>query len=492
MSAYTLLFSSIVSRHGIRAPYSPLNITECNEYGKYSDRTDFPTFSDWGMSRETYCSQELTEHGKVAVPRMGEYYASLFDSTDNFELECDKLAVFADDSTRDIQTAKLLLEGMDCASVSVTVANESTPNMMPVLSDHYNELNCPLATEEQVAGLYGGDVDALTDAYSAGIDQLTDVIGMNEFNATICNDVYPNYDADGYTHCTLFETGYEWTGTYYQGDFLSPIAYAGYFAEYFMFQYLSNLTPYAFGSLTGDEIAELYAIHVQNMYYGSNIWNARAYGSQQLGYLLASMESFMAGTPVDGVDQPADTTVLLLVSHDFNNFYLQRLLGFDYFSLGFPQNVATTTGSLRFDLWSDDSGDKYVTVTYTAATPDQQRDATDLTQEAPGIAQVVIPGCGDFYCPYETFKDLVLQAIDLNCVEEPLYSTLSSLSASDDKGGDNNNNDDGHPYEDPFIAVTVLLVLVSLISIYYIFIKKKEVLVEHMTSSTSNSVTAWA
>lgn len=43
----------------------------------------------------------------------------------------------------------------------------------------------------------------------------------------------------------------------------------------------------------------------------------------------------------------------MLASHDFNQFYLQRLLGLNYFSYGFPENVATTAGSLRFDLYQD-------------------------------------------------------------------------------------------------------------------------------------------
>ena len=89
--SYALLFSTIVSRHGIRAPFSPPNITECNEYYKYSNLT-FPTFEDWGMTDVTYCDQQLTPHGELVVPRMGEYYRTLYTDPD-FAFSCDKVTV---------------------------------------------------------------------------------------------------------------------------------------------------------------------------------------------------------------------------------------------------------------------------------------------------------------------------------------------------------------------------------------------------------------
>ncbi len=54
---------------------------------------------------------------------------------------------------------------------SYPVNATSYPGMQPVLSDHY-DVGCPLATEEQVNGLYGGDVDALTDMYFDGIQKV--------------------------------------------------------------------------------------------------------------------------------------------------------------------------------------------------------------------------------------------------------------------------------------------------------------------------------
>lgn len=429
-TAYTLLFSTIVSRHGIRAPFSPLGIEECNTYDKYSPY-DFPDYSDWGMTEETYCKQWLTPHGEKVAPRMGEYYASFFSSAEGFDYSCDRIAVYADNSTRDHQTAERLLVGMGCEGHEIITAgkNNLKTEVWPVVHDHYNELDCPLPTEEQISGLYGGDQEAVTDAYRAGIEKLTDIIGMTDnFTASICAQKNANYDAD--MPCTLSNLDYKWTGVYWEGNFKAPIAYAGYWAEYFMFQYLSNVTDYAFGSLTPEEVSELYEIHVQNMYYGSSIWNAKTYSSQQLGYILASLESIIDGSKADGVNQSVDNNILLLLGHDFNNFYLQRLLGIDYFAFGFPRNVATTAGSLRFDLYQDSDGFHYVSLTYTAATPDQQRHNIDLTNESPAIAKILIPGCGDLMCPFETFKSIAKQAIDLNCVEQPLRETLSSVGDS--------------------------------------------------------------
>lgn len=100
-----------------------------------------------------------------------------------------------------------------------------------------------------------------------------------------------------------------------------------------------------------------------------------------------------------------------------------------------------------------------MTVTYTAATPDQQRSDTDLTDTAtpPGIAQIVIPACGTFYCPYETFVETVSAAIDLACVEEPLSSTLSGYAVNGGGGGDDNDDDKAEVYMGWAISMTVLL-----------------------------------
>ena len=76
----------------------------------------------------------------------------------------------------------------------------------------------------EVNGLYGGDVDALTAMYTEQIQQVNDLLAVPT-NATVCPQANPEFDP-ATTDCTLFETGYEYTGLYYQGMFKSPLYYA--------------------------------------------------------------------------------------------------------------------------------------------------------------------------------------------------------------------------------------------------------------------------
>jgi hypothetical protein len=128
--------------------------------------------------------------------------------------------VYADNSARDVQTAKAFLEGFGCRDdVAAFVANASLPQMEPVLSDCYTQPQCPLANEEQTKGLYGGDTDALTSAYAELIAAIAEVLDMtNAPNVTrLCKS------ADASSDCSFFDLAYQWTGLYFQGMFKSPL-----------------------------------------------------------------------------------------------------------------------------------------------------------------------------------------------------------------------------------------------------------------------------
>jgi hypothetical protein len=94
---------------------------------------------------------------------------------------------------------------------------------------------------------------------------------MENYDAKICQNVNPEFNG-AEKDCTLFDTGYTYTGVYYEGMFLSPLYYAQYFAESWMLQYVSNITEWAFGKLRLSTLNDLYAMHIENLWFGTNYW----------------------------------------------------------------------------------------------------------------------------------------------------------------------------------------------------------------------------
>lgn len=62
------------------------------------------------------------------------------------------------------------------------------------------------------------------------------------------------------------------------------------------------------------------------------------------------------------------------------------------------------------------------------------------------LFQLVLEGCGELYCPWETFKEIALSSVDLNCIQEPLRSSTAELyeqsTALPTDGGDDDDTDD--------------------------------------------------
>lgn len=460
-----------VSRHGIRTPYAP-DFGTVTDFTAYTQKP-FPTNDSWGMTMEAFANQHLTPHGKKILPLLGSYYAEKFaNGSLSVGNTCDNIMCFADDSSRDIDTAGLWLEGLGCPDITVNVVNSTNyPQLQPVLSDH--NATCPLATEEQVNGLYGGDIDALVSMYSTQIQEVNNLLDV-PLNAAVCPLANPDFDNET-TDCTLFETGYEYTGVYYQGMFKSPVYYAQYFAETWMFQYLSNLTDWGFNSMTFDMVRDMYALHVKTLWFGTNYWNSLAYSSQQLAYIVASLEQMASGKAVDGVVQDPSNQLLLLVSHDTNILYLQRLLDLNWIPDGFTNNIATTGGSLSFELWkSKESGELFVKVHYDAASPDQQRNAEYLSLEnPPSVAELVLEGCGEVYCPWNTFKEVALGAVDFDCIQNPLKDATQSLYEDATSSGDVESEDDDDVLDTWVVvaftagACTVIFAVLQMVLIQY-------------------------
>jgi hypothetical protein len=266
-SSHALVQSLFVSRHGVRSPYPPRYGT-VSDYTAYTDKI-FPTNTSWGMAYSDFASQHLTPHGESIIPFMGTYAAQRY-AQDGLDLsDCANIACYVDDSSRDITTGILWLQGMGCPDVAVNIVNSTSyPELQPVVQDEF-ETECVVATESQVDGLYGGDPETYAHLYENQIQTVMDVIEMPD-DAEICALANPDYVPSPV--CTLFDTGYNWTGKVYDGCFKGPVYYSRYFAEYFMLQYLSNVSDWGFGKLTPALLNDLYAMQVANLWFGTNYW----------------------------------------------------------------------------------------------------------------------------------------------------------------------------------------------------------------------------
>jgi len=445
-----------MSRHGVRSPYPPVG----GNFSLYS-RKPFPSPSDWGMTQEAYDKQYLTGHGEKLVPLMGRFWrenyqnTALFDQGEGLGGCPTTLTVFADNSTRDVQTAKLFMQGFlhDC-DTEIIVA--TSPLMAPVLSDHYNT-SCPSASQAQMNGSFGGDFNALSTLYLPLINAISDVLNIKQVPPaeSICKYEDPSFAGDT---CTLSKLGYRYTGEYWQGMALSPLYYASQFAEMFMLQYVGNVTNWGFGEMSYTQLTQLYQLHTQVMAFGTNWWNAQRNGAQTLGYILMTMEQSINGEPIDGLyPGTVKDKITLLFNHDTNLLYLRELLSVEWLVKAFDLNVASTAGALGFELWKDHNNRRYVRVYYTAARPDQQRNAELLSSaNPPSIAYLIIKQCGDYFCPYAKFRAIVLDIIDTRCLEMPLKGSIENLNAMLSSSAGSCDDDDESQWKTTTIVVGVL------------------------------------
>ena len=374
---------SIVSRHGVRPPYPPSH-TDGSSWAPWTAQAP-PTAADWDMDAAAFASQELTPHGALILPLFSSWMRAKYDALDPSFLgpvgvdgTCLRVVAVADDSARDWQTAAAFIDGFGCGRErpSILVANATMfPDLRAVLSDDHasadaKEGECKRSDLEQTSGLLGEcaldpttgtapntvEGNCLTAEFVSSIAAIqAALVGDGApLNASVCVAIngapWPASEA-----CEFASLTTEWTGTYYEGMFTSPLFFAQTFAEAFMLEFVGNVTPFAFGALDTAQVSALYRMHSEvTMALASNYWNARSYGSAQLAYIALTLAQVADGVEYSGAGLGAarsSTKVSLLFCHDTNLLYLRRLLGITWLASGWQGNAASTGGTLAFELW---------------------------------------------------------------------------------------------------------------------------------------------
>ena len=422
----TLVATAYVFRHGQRSPYPPpktANWTEAVRLWR-TDGRGFPDMTPafWNMSHEAFVEQQLNGHGKLLLKHMGEHVAQ---QTAELGDPCSRsVLLIADNSTRDNQSAVAFADGFypaECVvarKAQIVYANAAN-GLPPTTSDDNTEVGCGTGPDEQQAMLdFGESTSALTALYRPQLRRVSELLSC-------CSpELCALYGHTGGGSCTIDELPYTFNGMYWKGLYEGPLSAAGCFIQAWMLQALSG-HEIARGELSVSELADLYRVHMRLMWLGSNQNRSQSVGSQQLAYLLASLEQVVSGSPIAGAADGSPRT-LALFAHDFNLLYLRRLLGVHWLTDSFDFDVATTGAAVSFELHRDASAAPSgfrVRGVLTAATIEQQRAAASLLETPPSHAVFLDE-------PYDAFKARALGGLQPSCVLPRLRPAILAMGTA--------------------------------------------------------------
>ena len=272
---------------------------------------------------------QLTPHGKEWAALVGRsvraQYADLLGGERQRPpsedcLFADSVAVMSDTDARDVGTGNSLLLGMaggvDCGQRVTTGAFEHSilreyaaedaadaapdaaaeaaaaaegdvlpPSRYKGSASTSDPTTCSYASEAEVAGLFGGDIDAA--AMGAVGEEMRDISALvGCCNASLCGG------AEGGKKCTLAEIPNTWEGGNWN-TWSGGLQVAAWFAVTFQTQYLTGMPVYA--NLTSDRISRLYRVA---QYYWStykNPINMNRFGGNLISFIAASLERAATG-----------------------------------------------------------------------------------------------------------------------------------------------------------------------------------------------------
>eukprot|EP00300_Choanocystis_sp_HF-7_P022287 c21482_g1_i1.p1 GENE.c21482_g1_i1~~c21482_g1_i1.p1 ORF type:complete len:502 (+),score=80.70 c21482_g1_i1:35-1507(+) len=421
----TLLSSIIISRHGVRTPYGP-NGDDLNPqaFRPFSNLT-FPLGKDaWGVDGVAM----LTPHGAEAVHRMGQWYGtnarySQFVPSPSNTARCEDLVFFADDLERDVETAHQFLLGMapHCAS-SISISTQDAERLFN--QGQYVTDQCRLSSlphSESLAG--GGNATALLDYYMPLLDRINSVIGC--CNISLCDNKYP---------CRIPDLPLHWIHLHWAA-LGGPLQVAGYFAEFFLLEYLNNMS-FAFDQMTSREIIDSDRLQVNLYELVDTRYAARSFASMMVAYIIGTIRQTVTGASLPGMMHGPSAKLVYLAGHDTNLVLLRYLLGFDWIVDGWTQNTPPPGGMLVIEL-HEDAGAKVIRLFFEVARPEQIRGLSTFTPRSPpSRTRIAIPGCEtdtSIDCPVDQFLQILATSVNLNCVHsEGLLKIVQSLLPDDE------------------------------------------------------------
>ena len=449
---HTLQQILILSRHGVRGPYGPLGepltpttMTRYSNQNKFhfellasawgtpSSSTTKNDNSSRGSNNSEFVTPALTNHGAAVITTMGRYlrqaYGPRLQQNKTVWTHCHQMYLYADNNERDDATAMAFIRGFapECLT-NVSISNDGARALFQQGQDA--SARCPLCAQVELDAWKGS---YLSTSDLAMIDQVSDI--LNCCAPTVC-------PSSPQQRCSLANISSNYTGVFY-APYHDRLSTSEYFTEWFLLSALNNMTlDPALGSL--ENIVTLGALHMRQMNLITNVQLASNFGSTLLLHLLASMEEKITQKKIfipprakgPHVLQRLNAQVVYYAGHDINLLLIQRLLQLQWHTPSWLENQPPPGSMLIFELHQLVSSEWTIELFFVTATPDQIRHnvpLNDIGNVVPERVSVLIPHCsrvrgGSLVCPFSTFRDLVRDTINFQCLSPTLEPYAASLS----------------------------------------------------------------
>ncbi len=385
-STSSLRLVAIVSRHGVRSPTDP------TELSPYSARP----WPAWSVA-----PGNLTPHGAAAMKLFGRAYRETYAAAGIFPLHgCpapDSTYVWADVDERTRATGVALLDGIapNC-SIAEHVAEAAVDPLFHALPT-LGKADLTASTDSLV-GSIGTASQAIVPAFRLAFDDLDAVLGCGNGTCRKISSVAP-------TIVTSPKTGLV--------ELQGPVDLASTAVEDMILAYADGrpLADVGWGSVNGARLLALSQLHVLKFAINTEPpYIARVQGSNLLAHVLSTLDQGASGVRNPQTRVPLAARFVAFVGHDTNLEAFAGMLRLRWLLPGYQINDTPPGAALVFEVRQPaHGGEPFVRVFATAQTLDDMR---TLSANAPERVPVLVPGCPNLDCPISTFDRVVNGAID--------------------------------------------------------------------------------
>jgi 4-phytase/acid phosphatase len=423
-----LTLALVVSRHSIRSPTEsepPLAALSTRPEGwpEWPPPADKPGY--------------LTARGKRRAARLGAYYRELYAAEGLLPPApaCPapgESYFYADVDERTIETSNGLIDGFfeGAATAACGVSTHSLPQSVDPLFHPQVADVCAIdveAARRDILAAVGGDPSSLARRAAGELEAVERASRCCE--ASVCGDA-PATAAPG--ACTLLQIPAEIKPSPKRKtiSLTGPVSAGAFASETFQLEYADGMPAAGCASERGapcvawgalDEAGLRAVMRLRKLSYEvteRTATLARAGGSNLASQILKTLEQGASGRAVPGALPPPTSRFVAIVGHDTNQVNLSGMLGLHWKLDGYEEDDPAPAGALVFELRrSKKTGQQMVRLYYLSQSLTQMRLEEELSlRHPPERARVVVPGCGEGDCPFETFQSVMRAAIDPRCV----------------------------------------------------------------------------